>query len=78
MTFAEYLKTRRRAYTEGAYLLRQEIVAMPDTVQSRPEVYAWLRERGANLQAQDQARIAWRSYVDYLSGSNRKVKIVRY
>lgn len=72
MTFVEYLRRRPRGYTEAAYELRQALVGLPPTAQTRTEVYAWLRESGASRSVQARARIAANSYQDFMSGRNRR------
>lgn len=76
LTFAEYLRARRRTYTEGAYQLRQAIIGMPPEVQTRNEVYAWLAETGAHWSVQTQVRIAADGYSDCLNRRRKRGLIV--
>lgn len=62
MTFAEYLRSKRRTYTASALALREALLGLPAEVRDREQVYAWLIEQRASVEAITAAREAFRNY----------------
>lgn len=66
MTFAEYLTGRRPTYTAAAQALREALRGLPAEVRDREQVYAWLIEQRAGVDAIIAAREAFRNYTELM------------